>query len=197
MYIFYNDNEIILQETEENDFALVKKRDKFIKFLENPESSLKLEVNNIDSFIDELKNYLNFVEAAGAIIFNEQRELLTIYRRKKWDFPKGKIDSGEIPILTAIRETYEECNLTLTQKNGVFFDFTYHIYYQNNYILKKTHWFIFNIDKIDNSVLKPQLSEEIEKIVFCSKEEWINKFSLNTYRNLKVLVEKLIKNNKW
>jgi hypothetical protein len=30
--------------------------------------------------------------AAGGLVFNELNELLMIFRRGKWDLPKGKLD---------------------------------------------------------------------------------------------------------
>jgi 8-oxo-dGTP pyrophosphatase MutT (NUDIX family) len=35
------------------------------------------------------------IVAAGGLVFNENKELLMIYRRSKWDLPKGKLDEGE------------------------------------------------------------------------------------------------------
>jgi len=33
--------------------------------------------------------------AAGGLVTNENNELLMIFRRGKWDLPKGKADEGE------------------------------------------------------------------------------------------------------
>ena len=33
--------------------------------------------------------------AAGGLVFNDNNELLMIFRRGKWDLPKGKLDEYE------------------------------------------------------------------------------------------------------
>ena len=33
--------------------------------------------------------------AGGGLVQNDKGELLLIYRRGKWDLPKGKLDAGE------------------------------------------------------------------------------------------------------
>jgi 8-oxo-dGTP pyrophosphatase MutT (NUDIX family) len=48
------------------------------------------------------------IVAAGGLVFNENKELLMIYRRSKWDLPKGKLDEGETIEECAIREVEEE-----------------------------------------------------------------------------------------
>src|SRR5580692_2838451 len=51
------------------------------------------------------------VQAAGGLIQNEKKELLFIFRRDKWDLPKGKLDKGETLEQCAIREVAEETGL--------------------------------------------------------------------------------------
>ena len=34
------------------------------------------------------------ITAAGGLVFNQNDELLMIYRRGKWDLPKGKLEVG-------------------------------------------------------------------------------------------------------
>ena len=55
------------------------------------------------------------IEAAGGIIISEKGELLMIFRRGKWDLPKGKIDQGETPPQAAIREVKEETGLSMVE----------------------------------------------------------------------------------
>ena len=35
------------------------------------------------------------LDAAGGVAYNEQGDILMIFRRGKWDLPKGKLDAGE------------------------------------------------------------------------------------------------------
>ena len=49
--------------------------------------------------------------AAGGLVTNENNELLMIFRRGKWDLPKGKLDKGETIEECAIREVEEETGI--------------------------------------------------------------------------------------
>ena len=42
-----------------------------------------------------LKDLYSPIDAAGGIAYNEHGEILMIFRRGKWDLPKGKRDEGE------------------------------------------------------------------------------------------------------
>ena len=49
--------------------------------------------------------------AAGGLVFNEDGDLLMIFRRGRWDLPKGKLDDGEQIEDCAVREVKEETGL--------------------------------------------------------------------------------------
>lgn len=109
------------------------------------------------------------VEAAGGVVFNEDGEILMIYRRGNWDFPKGKIDPGESPRQAALREIKEETGLKHLKIIGKqeFPDLeqegTLHLYKENGeYLMKLTHWFEVEGSKKDS--LKPEEREGIEKV---------------------------------
>src|SRR5688500_11232246 len=48
-----------------------------------------------DTLFELIRNRLDLIKAAGGIVWNRNKELLMIYRRGKWDLPKGKIEEGE------------------------------------------------------------------------------------------------------
>ena len=108
--------------------------------------------------------------AGGGVVVNEKNQVLFIYRRKKWDLPKGKLDPGEDIKACAIREVMEETgirNLTI----GKLIIVTTHSYEEKGLNMQKeTHWFEMKASTIDNSILTPQLEEEIEKIEWVSLE---------------------------
>src|SRR6476660_2723227 len=52
--------------------------------------------------------HFQVIEAAGGIVQNEKKELLFIFRRGKWDLPKGKMEQNEDPETCAAREIEEE-----------------------------------------------------------------------------------------
>ena len=113
--------------------------------------------------------------AGGGVVVNENNQVLFIYRRKKWDLPKGKLDPGEDIKACAIREVMEETgirNLTI----GNLIIVTTHSYEENGMNMQKeTHWFEMKASTIDNSILTPQLEEDIEKI------EWVSPENLEEY----------------
>ena len=113
--------------------------------------------------------------AGGGVVVNENNQVLFIYRRKKWDLPKGKLDPGEDIKACAIREVMEETgirNLTI----GNLIIVTTHSYEEKGLNMQKeTHWFEMKASTVDNSTLTPQLEEDIEKI------EWVSPENLEEY----------------
>lgn len=106
-------------------------------------------------------HFLN-IFAAGGIVTDIKNRILMIYRRKKWDLPKGKIESWESISDAALREVSEECGLTsLKILNQI--ETTYHIYIENdNYVLKTTYWFKILCNDPEN--IKPEVEEEITEV---------------------------------
>ena len=51
------------------------------------------------------------IKRQAGLLVNDNDDLLFIYRRGKWDLPKGKIDPGESPEICAVREVKEETGL--------------------------------------------------------------------------------------
>jgi len=113
--------------------------------------------------------------AGGGVVVNENNQVLFIYRRKKWDLPKGKLDPGEDIKACAIREVMEETGIRdLTIGNLIIV--TTHSYEENGLNMQKeTHWFEMKASTVDNSTLTPQLEEDIEKI------EWVSPENLEEY----------------
>jgi 8-oxo-dGTP pyrophosphatase MutT (NUDIX family) len=131
---------------------------------------------------DFLDNY-TLIEAAGGIVKNENEELLIIYRKKKWDLPKGKLEYDETPEDAAIREVKEECGIKKIQMEKFLLK-TYHTYTEKSKsILKKTHW--YSMSSTDNGKLKPQIEEEIEKVLWMRKEIIFTDVFDNTYESIK------------
>ena len=112
-----------------------------------------------DALLSQLHAMFNPIEAGGGVVYNEDGAVLMIYRRGKWDLPKGKLDEGETIDMCALREVREETGL----KNvtiGVKICDTYHIYTQNNeQLLKRTAWYKMSGTSTDK--LKPQKEENI------------------------------------
>jgi len=116
------------------------------------------------------RSLFSCIEACGGIVSNEKGELLMIYRNHHWDLPKGKMEKGETPDETALREVEEECgvkNLKIVKKLSS----TYHIFFQNNECMKQTYWFEMTCK--DSAKPTPQAEEGIREAKWMSKEEVI------------------------
>jgi ADP-ribose pyrophosphatase YjhB (NUDIX family) len=121
------------------------------------------------------------IEAAGGLVNNNNNEILAIKRLGKWDLPKGKMEQGEIPAETAVREVKEECGLSELGLQELFYT-SYHVYrLKNQQILKKTYWFKMTNDL--NEPLVPQTKENISEAIWLSIKG-LNVITNNTYGSI-------------
>lgn len=102
------------------------------------------------------------ITAAGGLVVNPSNEILFIYRRKRWDLPKGKLDPGESIEECAIREVQEETGINKLKIVKPLLT-TYHIYIENGIVFKKTYWYLMHSE---HQKLNPQLEEGITKAVW-------------------------------
>lgn len=131
----------------------------------------------------------HIIIAAGGFITNEEDEVLMIYRRGKWDLPKGKKEAEETIQACALREIKEETGLQNVLL-GPEFAITIHEYtdtYSGLNIEKHTHWFKMKGQK--KEILVPQTIEDISEIKWVSKNE-LDAFLKNTYATLLQVFEK-------
>ncbi len=113
-----------------------------------------------------------------------------IFRLGFWDFPKGKVETGEEWETAAIREVEEETGLhgirlTKSLPN------TYHTYnLRGTPILKITHWYEMHAPK---QPLVPQTEEDISQAVWVARSE-VAKNLEDSYASLKELWQLVISN---
>lgn len=109
------------------------------------------------------------VRAGGGLVQNEKNEILLIFRRGKWDLPKGKLDVGETLEQCAVREVKEETGLTTVQLIAPLL-ITWHTYHEGTkFILKESHW--YTMKATAKQTLVPQTEEDIQEIRWASREE--------------------------
>lgn len=109
-----------------------------------------------------LRKKLPVVEAGGALVYNNKKEILFIRRNSKWDLPKGKVEKGESYEEAAIRETMEETGVQDLEVRK-FLGTTYHIFKRNDkFKLKITYWFQMYTDY--SGQLTPESEENIKKV---------------------------------
>ncbi|MDQ7948325.1 MAG: NUDIX domain-containing protein, partial [Pedobacter sp.] len=105
------------------------------------------------------KKKVTTIKAGGGLVENANGEFLFIFRNKKWDLPKGKIEKGEKLKVTAVREVEEECGVKI-ESRGKCLCKTYHVYELNGkIILKQTKWFKMHVK--GSPKLIPQKEEGI------------------------------------
>ncbi len=130
------------------------------------------------------------IVAAGGLVMNDNKELLMIFRRGKWDLPKGKLDEGETIEQCAVREVKEETGLKDVELK-TFTGKTYHEYddeHINNNVIKETHW--YEMLATGNQKLIPQTSEGIDSVEWVSHEKIKDKLN-NSYKNIAEIISKL------
>ena len=137
---------------------------------------------DIEELQQVFRSCFKIIDAAGGVIRNKRGEYLFIFRRGKWDLPKGKLDKGENFPQAALREVTEETGLTGIELNKPLMS-TYHTYLlKNSLVLKKTYW--FDMTYYGNETPIPQTIEDIEEVRWFKPEELFIPFQ-NTYPLIK------------
>lgn len=189
--VFVNDIPIILSTTKDMGdkyTSLPIKEVKLKRIIKNIAKGRLLYVNLYHSkekkLLKHLFKKLPVVTAGGGMVLNEANEVLFIYRNKRWDLPKGKIEKKESLEEGAIREVEEETgvkNLKVTK----FLQKTYHVFQRKGkYKLKVTYWYEMKTDY--DGELVPEESEGIMKVKWKDKAQ-AQKALKKSYANIKLL----------
>ncbi|NML23622.1 NUDIX hydrolase [Pseudoflavitalea sp. G-6-1-2] len=126
------------------------------------------------------------VQAAGGLVQNPDNHVLMMFRRGKWDLPKGKMDPGETPAQSALREVEEETGIKATL--GEQLVTTYHTYNDSgHHILKETFWFRMNATA--GQALVPQTEEQITELVWADAKA-LKEYMKNTFPSVKEVISK-------
>lgn len=133
------------------------------------------KIDNPGEFIKDFK----VIKAAGGAVTDDEGRVLLIFRRGKWDLPKGKLEDDEPVELCADREIKEETGIKelLLRKPLIT---TYHTYTEKGKsILKETQWFLF--DAVGRQELKPQTDEDIMEALWVSPDK-LQEYTSNSYQ---------------
>lgn len=147
--------------------------------------SVKLLVNDKKAVVDSIKKDFKVIKAAGGVVYHKDRCLL-IYRKKKWDLPKGKLDRDESSGKAAVREIREETGVAGKLQHKICT--TWHTYtFNDELVLKRTKWYL--LDCISDRKMKPQAEEEIERL------EWVSvgqakSYLVNSYSSIRYVFER-------
>lgn len=161
--------------------------DDIISILEKkvPASRISILSENAELDFEKFSNNFKRIDAGGGLVVDPKTgNYIMILRNGNWDFPKGKMDPGEDPEKTAIREVEEECGITglsIIKPAGV----TYHAYLLKGIpALKRTFWFHMSCN--GNQAPKGQIEEGITRVEWIPKEK-VGSLLKDSYISLKEL----------
>jgi len=129
----------------------------------------------------EFKKSFTIIKASGGLVKNAKGEYLFIFRNKKWDLPKGKVEKGEGMKEAGLREVEEECGVKINTNDKRLCK-TYHIYaLGSKLVLKHTNWYSMTVKGTPKLI--PQKEEGI------TRAEWLDASDLkpvlkNTYPSI-------------
>lgn len=127
---------------------------------------------NINKLKKQFFKHFKLVKTGGGLVKNMHGEILLIFRRGKWDLPKGKLDDGETLLDCALREVREETGLKKLEA-GDEIKTTYHTYVEfGKHILKESHW--YKMISKEKEEVTPQVEEDITEIRWVKKEDLKN-----------------------
>ena len=135
----------------------------------------------LKKFLKKLPNVI----AGGGKVYNDNGDILFIFRNGKWDLPKGKAEGKETIDQTAIREVEEETGVK-GLKISKPLEMTYHIFKRNGrYRIKITYW--FEMKTSYTGKLTAQEKEGITKVAWLNREQTQEALK-NSYANIKGLI---------
>ncbi len=119
---------------------------------------------------------LPLIESAGGLVCNDDNCILMIFKRGKWDLPKGRVEGDDYQA-SALREVKEETGLNINKLviTGVLVPTWHTTSHGMQKYLKKTHWFLMHYNGHFDDV-KPQVEEGI---IEC---RWVHLCDLGQYR---------------
>ena len=141
-------------------------------------------VEEYDKAKQSILDRFRVINAAGGVVTKNDLTLM-IYRFKKWDLPKGKLEKREKFKKCAFREVEEETGIKVKLNKKICT--TWHTYtLRRKRILKKTKWYA--MECIDDSKMAPQTGESIERVSWMTAEQVQNALK-NSYKSIKYVIK--------
>jgi 8-oxo-dGTP pyrophosphatase MutT (NUDIX family) len=159
-----------------------------IRLLERGELPMAvLRSPNPETVMEQVKSHFTEFVAAGGLITNATGEVLLMFRRGKWDMPKGKQDEGESLEACALREVQEETGLQNIRLGHLITE-TWHYYsLKEKRILKHSYWYRMYFTGTELTI--PQIEEDIVDIQWIRPDN-LGKYMQYSYQNIVDVVAK-------
>lgn len=148
-------------------------------------------VVNVNPFVPPRR-----IDAGGGFIVRSgsfEPEILLIFRRGKWDLPKGKLNDGETVQECALREVREELGISRVRLVAPLGQTLHGYRERNRYRIKTTHWYLMKTPELRFS---PQSEEDIERVEWMAYSSAIDVVGYQTLvdhmRRVKPLVFELV-----
>ncbi|WP_379089890.1 NUDIX hydrolase [Pedobacter sp. UC225_65] len=192
--IYINDNTLFIADRVPKQIAKIQQVETegfdFLTFYKNLKKGTKKDYvlvhKNPKELFQAIKKKLTIIKAGGGLVANANGDFLFIFRNKKWDLPKGKVEKDEKLKKTAIREVEEECGVKIEKREDLLCK-TYHIYELNGkVILKRTNWYKMNVKGVPKLI--PQKEEGIDKAVWLSPNK-LDMVVKNTFPSIMDVIE--------
>lgn len=124
--------------------------------------------------------------AAGGIVRNKKNDILMIFRRGKWDLPKGKLEPKESISECALREVEEETGVNGLKIIGDAV-ISRHVFFHKKRgpVLKQTYWYDMTTDF--DKELVAQIEEDITEVAWQGKKG-LKEALQNTYPLIRDLI---------
>lgn len=187
--IYINDNTLFIAASKPEQDKEIEQLDAqgfdFKKFYKHLDLSLEKDYLLLDadpeSLFKKIKKSLTLIKAAGGLVKSAKGNYLFIFRNKRWDLPKGKVEKEEKMKEAAQREVEEECGVKIYTNEEKLCK-TYHVYMLGSkVVLKKTNWYSMSVK--GEPKLIPQKEEGITKASWLDQSELAPVLS-NTYPSI-------------
>jgi 8-oxo-dGTP pyrophosphatase MutT (NUDIX family) len=173
--IYHNDKVVFLKGNDSDNFSIdgevvfnvqteTELQQSLAKFIATtgPKTTIIESNCTSDALFKMFKKQFKVIHASGGLVQNNLGEYLFIFRRGKWDLPKGKLDRGETFQEAAVREVMEETGIKNVEITGIFGK-TWHIFpLKNRMALKLTRW--YHMFSTSTEELIPQTEEDIVEV---------------------------------
>lgn len=154
---------------------------------------ISVVADDLEGLFNDFTSLFRWIEAGGGIVENTKGHVLAIYRRKRWDLPKGKLDPGESFEEAAVREVIEETGLSSVESHDLIAS-TLHVFRnkRNDRSLKLTKWYYMTTE---HEQLRLQHDEDIEDAQWGPPEDFLSD-KYNMYRSIQEVVRQYLSHKK-